>query len=584
MSTAATTREVSDHGLGLRAVAQISEEARVDLPGLPARLASLAAELRLIAGNYPVSGLASVGLGDAIEQAQSIREMAHALTAVLAGEVERRRIPADQGLSRNDWVTAHSPNLEGGQSAAVTAVGAALTEDRWRDLARKVRAGAATVDKAAVIVRFHNEMHRVADPQQLHELVESFVEHVEAFSVKELRRLVTQARAALRPPADVEDDEARMRAGRAFTKVRRSAGMTEYRLRLDPEGAAIVDAAIDPLARPRPDLDWDAYRQPAERVEPTDSRATNEPGATETPGATDQPGGGTGSRPCPHVQDRDCVGPCTCEPSCECRADCSPAETRRDPRTAPTRRADALLELIGRAVAAPEGVTRTPRTKLVITMTLEALLADLRDAADNGGPGPDAADGSNSAPTGGSGPGGSGPVGTGARSGTFGASGFGTFGAGGFGAGPGTDWFGSDQTGADGARGGAMSTPTGVADNDEVLSAGAIRRLACEATIIPAVLGGPSSVLDLGYTERYFTPAQRRALTIRDKHCTYPGCTIPPQWCECHHVRHWCHGGPTTLDNGALLCGRHHTIVHQLDLTATVTAYGVTWHRPTHPR
>ncbi|MEP7016613.1 MAG: HNH endonuclease signature motif containing protein, partial [Actinomycetota bacterium] len=45
-----------------------------------------------------------------------------------------------------------------------------------------------------------------------------------------------------------------------------------------------------------------------------------------------------------------------------------------------------------------------------------------------------------------------------------------------------------------------------------------------------------------------------------------------------HHVKHWIQGGPTTLTNLALLCGYHHTWVHQHDLTATVTAFEVTWH------
>lgn len=533
MGTAATTGATRlAGGLAALSVAEVRDEARVELPGLPARLASLAAELRLIARNYPVTGLGSAGLGDAIEQAQAIRQMAHALTAVLAGEVDRRGIPTEQGLSRNDWVTAHSPSLDGGQCAAVTAVGAALHDERWRDLARKVREGLATVEQAAVIVRFHNDVRKVADPLQLHEITESLVEHVESFGVKELRQLAAQARAALRPPKDVEDDEARMRAGRSFTKVGCSAGLTEYRLRLDPEGAAIVDAAIDPLARPRPDLDWDHYRQPGDRLVPHPHSSN----------ADDSERAGHGERPtCPHVEDRDCGPVCTCAPTCPCRSDCTTPATKRDPRGAPTRRADALLELIGRAVAAPEGVTRTPRTKVVITMSLEALLASLRDADSSS---------TSAFRTGGHDP---------AEQGTP------TGGIGGFGTGP-------------------RGTPTGVTDSGEVLSASAIRRLACEASIIPAVLGGPSSVLDLGYTERYFTPAQRRALAIRDKHCSYPGCTVPPQWCEAHHIEHWCHGGPTDLTNGALLCGRHHTIVHQLELPATVTASGITWHLPSQHR
>ena len=60
--------------------------------------------------------------------------------------------------------------------------------------------------------------------------------------------------------------------------------------------------------------------------------------------------------------------------------------------------------------------------------------------------------------------------------------------------------------------------------------------------------------------------------------CTFPGCSRPPAWCDAHHVWHWCDGGPTDLSNLALLCPRHHTIVHQKGYTATVTALGVTWH------
>ena len=105
-----------------------------------------------------------------------------------------------------------------------------------------------------------------------------------------------------------------------------------------------------------------------------------------------------------------------------------------------------------------------------------------------------------------------------------------------------------------------------------------MRRLACEADILPMVLGTAGELLDLGRTTRLATPAQRLALWHRDRGCTYPGCSIPPTWCEAHHVTHWCDGGATDLTNLALLCGRHHTVVHERGLTATATAFGVTWH------
>ncbi|GAA1896155.1 hypothetical protein GCM10009814_27140 [Lapillicoccus jejuensis] len=69
----------------------------------------------------------------------------------------------------------------------------------------------------------------------------------------------------------------------------------------------------------------------------------------------------------------------------------------------------------------------------------------------------------------------------------------------------------------------------------------------------------------------------------RDKHCSYPGCTVPATWCDVHHAEWWSRGGTTDRSNAALLCRRHHTHVHTHDLRATVTSTGVTWHAPPTP-
>ena len=126
------------------------------------------------------------------------------------------------------------------------------------------------------------------------------------------------------------------------------------------------------------------------------------------------------------------------------------------------------------------------------------------------------------------------------------------------------------------ARG--TGTGTGITLTGDVLSPGVVRRMACDAEIIPVVLGGDSEPLDVGRGRRFYTPAQRRALTVRDKGCSWQGCTVPASWCDAHHVVHWRHGGDTSLLTGALLCPRHHTEVHDRNLTATVTSTGVTWH------
>ena len=94
------------------------------------------------------------------------------------------------------------------------------------------------------------------------------------------------------------------------------------------------------------------------------------------------------------------------------------------------------------------------------------------------------------------------------------------------------------------------------------ITAGQTRRLACTAKILPAVLGGDSLPLDLGRARRLLTPAQRKALLIRDRTCRGEGCDIPGTWCEAHHLDPWGRNGPTDLDNGVLLCSHHHHRAH----------------------
>ena len=57
---------------------------------------------------------------------------------------------------------------------------------------------------------------------------------------------------------------------------------------------------------------------------------------------------------------------------------------------------------------------------------------------------------------------------------------------------------------------------------------------------------------------------------LRDGGCTYPGCSAPPQWTDGHHLIHWADFGVSDLQNGALLCGRHHTTVHNRRLAGRV--------------
>ncbi|WAJ33267.1 DUF222 domain-containing protein [Arthrobacter sp. FX8] len=114
------------------------------------------------------------------------------------------------------------------------------------------------------------------------------------------------------------------------------------------------------------------------------------------------------------------------------------------------------------------------------------------------------------------------------------------------------------------------------------VAATTLRKIACDADIIPALLGTNNEILDLGRKTRLFTPAQRTALTTRDQGCAFPNCTIPAPWCEAHHITYWTHGGPTTTNNGALLCSHHHHLIHKEQWTITTTNHTPTFIPPPH--
>ncbi|WCN83497.1 HNH endonuclease signature motif containing protein [Micromonospora sp. LH3U1] len=121
---------------------------------------------------------------------------------------------------------------------------------------------------------------------------------------------------------------------------------------------------------------------------------------------------------------------------------------------------------------------------------------------------------------------------------------------------------------------------TGTLDTGGHLSADAVRRLACDAAILPAILGQAGQVLDVGRQRRLISGPLRRALVLRDRGCAFPGCDRPPRWCDAHHIRHWADGGPTSLDNAVLLCGHHHRHIHHSDWAVQLGGDGHPEFRP----
>lgn len=118
----------------------------------------------------------------------------------------------------------------------------------------------------------------------------------------------------------------------------------------------------------------------------------------------------------------------------------------------------------------------------------------------------------------------------------------------------------------------------GVTALGQVLDPEQVGRFACLGDVTPIALGEHGEPLSLGRTVRLATPGQFKALMVRDGQCTYPGCAVPGTWCDAHHVIWWCRGGGTDIDSLALLCPRHHTLVHDKDLEASIVGSIVTWH------
>ncbi len=116
-------------------------------------------------------------------------------------------------------------------------------------------------------------------------------------------------------------------------------------------------------------------------------------------------------------------------------------------------------------------------------------------------------------------------------------------------------------------------------DTGAPVAAETIRRLACDAAIVP-LLERAGQPLGIGRKTRSIPPALRRALAARDGGCRFPGCGNR-RFVDAHHIHHWTDGGPTELDNLVHLCRRHHRLLHEGGYRLTAERHGrLTFRRP----
>ncbi len=107
---------------------------------------------------------------------------------------------------------------------------------------------------------------------------------------------------------------------------------------------------------------------------------------------------------------------------------------------------------------------------------------------------------------------------------------------------------------------------------------GTLRHLVCDADWYPVVVDALGVPLDHGRAVRYATPAQRRAIAVRDGGCVFPGCDAPIAWLDAHHIDPFDHGGRTDTDQLCGLCRRHHRrVAHGAGWQLAITDDGWTW-------
>ncbi|MEH0146289.1 HNH endonuclease signature motif containing protein [Corynebacterium sp. Q4381] len=81
---------------------------------------------------------------------------------------------------------------------------------------------------------------------------------------------------------------------------------------------------------------------------------------------------------------------------------------------------------------------------------------------------------------------------------------------------------------------------------------------ACDLQV--ALFHPEHGAVNLYRTQRRANTKQRTLAALVSPGCAVPGCRLPADHCETHHVTAWKHGGETNISNLAVLCSYHNRI------------------------
>ncbi|MEO6998237.1 MAG: DUF222 domain-containing protein [Terracoccus sp.] len=270
---------------------------------VPGRLAPTFA---FAAGTTTLPGLPSTALGEAdlfecVTQLGRVQHHKEVNLVRLVGEVEARGVASPGGLSRADWLRSVDPTLTAASAKAVLTCATAFNQPRWQQLRVAVTGetaegsqgsqgsdgddGQVTVGKAAQVIDFFHRLKPVADPDDLDQAVAHLAGQAAGLRWEQLAKLARELSDQVRHPTNTDEHDQNRRDGRGlwFTPPD-AAGMVGMSGTLDPEGAAIIKAAIDPLSAPCPLTDEAGGKIEDDPRRPTNAGLT--PCSTWSPAAS----------------------------------------------------------------------------------------------------------------------------------------------------------------------------------------------------------------------------------------------------------------------------------------------------------